>query len=344
MADYPPPLAPERLLALRILAIALAAGAFFIVVPLWLPLVLAAWTADLAAPLLRRLERLLGGRRRGAAAALTLLAFAVMTPLALLTHKVISDGALLFDQVRAALATNGSLGHLVDGSAGRPGWTLDEWAALAGRYGASAWQALAVVARTSARAFVGVLVYTVALFGIAASGGEAWAFLERALPLDREDLERFASAFRETGRGLVVGAGGTALAQGVIATVAYAIVGVPNPLVLGALTAVCALVPFIGTALIWVPLAVQLALGGSVGRAIGLAIVGVAVIGTVDNVLRPLLTRYGKLKLPGAVVLFAIVGGVAALGPTGALLGPIVVRLTFEALAILRERTAARAG
>lgn len=327
----------ERLVVLRGLSLGLVFLVLATLLPLWLPLLLAAWTADLVEPVVARLEKLLRGRRRSAAFVVALLAFGLILPAALVGGVVVAEVRHILAEARVALEGDGSLAKLVGGTT-EGVRDVEQWAALVRRYGPDAWQAAATVARASARTLLAMLVYAVAVFAFSVDGGRAYTWAERTLPIDGQDLRRFAAAFRETGRGLVVGAGGTALAQGCVATVAYLALGVPRAFVLGALTTLCALVPFVGTALIWAPTAVGLALGGDVGRAVALAVLGVAVVGTMDNVLRPFLTRFGKLQLPGSVVLIAVVGGVGAFGPTGALVGPLVVRLAVEALAILRER------
>ena len=73
-------------------------------------------------------------------------------------------------------------------------------------------------------------------------------------------------------------------------------------------------------------------------------VVGAGIHSIVDNFVRPVLTRYGKLDLPTFVVLTSMLGGVALLGATGALIGPLVVRLCVEALAIAKERPAVEEG
>jgi hypothetical protein len=139
----------------------------------------------------------------------------------------------------------------------------------------------------------------------------------RYSPLDRRATHRLVAAFRETGRGLIVGTGGTALAQGAVAGATYAALGVPNPITLGALTAMGAFVPAVGTALVWAPVALGLAIAGHPVRAVVLAAVGISIIGTIDNVLRPVLSRAGRLRLPAVVLFLAVLGGLDLAGGWG---------------------------
>ena len=228
--------------------------------PFWAPLVLAAWVADLLQPVVARLQRLLGGRRAGAAAIVVLTVVAALLPLAGIVSSLIVGLRGLLEQTRAALEGNGTLGSvLLGGDAGLDIPTPRQWAELATRYGTSAWGAIAVVVRASTSALLAVLVFVVALFAFASGGVRSYAWLARSTPLPARDLGHLARAFFETGRGLLVGSGGTAFVQGLVATIAYAAVGIPRAMLLGPLTAACALVPAVGTGLVWIPLAIELA-------------------------------------------------------------------------------------
>lgn len=322
---------------MRIATIVLAIAAIATLAPLWLPLVLALWVADLLQAPARRLERLLGGRRRSAAAVIVMLALAVLVPLAFTVAAVVATVQELIEQGRVALEGNGPIRGLFAGGPPAGRLTIEDLATMASRYGADAWRMVNTVARASVTIALGVLVFVVALYTSVSSGEHAYAWFERNLPIPPRAFARLAAAFQQTGRGLLVGSGGTALAQGAVATISYVAIGIPRAFVLGALTTVCALIPVIGTGLVWIPLAVELALSGQAGRAALVAVIGLGVIGLIDNLLRPVLTRFGRLELPASVVLLSMIGGAAAFGPSGALLGPLVMRMAVEAFAILRE-------
>jgi predicted PurR-regulated permease PerM len=145
-----------------------------------------------------------------------------------------------------------------------------------------------------------------------------------------------AAAFEETGRGLFLSLGGTALFQGSLATIGYLIIGVPQALMLGMLTAVGSFIPLIGTALVWVPVTAGMLLMHRSGQAIAVLVLGL-VVSSLDNFVRPWLSRYGHLQMPTFVIFVAMLGGIAAFGGAGPLLGPLIVRLTVEALHIWRQ-------
>ena len=96
------------------------------------------------------------------------------------------------------------------------------------------------------------------------------------------------------------------------------------------------MVPSVGTAMVWAPVAAGLWLTGRTDAALGLAVVGVAVIGAIDNILRPVLARRGKLDLPAVLIMISMFGGIALVGASGVVLGPLVLRLAKEALEIAR--------
>jgi predicted PurR-regulated permease PerM len=203
--------------------------------------------------------------------------------------------------------------------------------------GDRAWQLAQQVAGAAARVLIGWLILVSGIYGVLVEGPAWYAWAERHAPLQPSSLRRLAAAFVETGRGLLFGIVGAGLIQSVIATIAYLVIGVPQALALGLLTLVFSVIPAVGTAIVWIPVAAGLALTGRTGAALGLAIVGVALIGTADNLARPWLARRGKLELPTYVVLVSMFGGVELLGGWGLVLGPLTARLAKEAIVIRTE-------
>jgi predicted PurR-regulated permease PerM len=335
--------------------LALTAGAALVFAPLWGPLVLAAWMADLIVPLVRRLERTLGGRRAAAGALSVAVVLSVAVPVFGAVIMLALQARDLVLSVLHALAANGTLSGVLRAGVGDTGLAtgLDAGAGPSSarslvkdpasvvqwlrEHGATLWQVVAGVAGASANAALGAIVFIVALYTFAVHGRRIYAWVVMRSPLDARATRRLVGAFRETGRGLIVGTGGTALAQGALGTIAYAALGAPNPIALGALTAMGAFVPAVGTALVWAPVAVGFALAGRPVSAAILAVVGVAIIGTIDNVLRPVLARAGRLRLPAVVLFFAVLGGLDLAGGWGVVLGPLLVRLAVEGLTLLRE-------
>jgi predicted PurR-regulated permease PerM len=329
------------------LLLTIGAGAAFL--PLWAPLVLAVWVAVLAGPVLARVVKVTGGRRRAAGGLVIALVMAVFVPLGSALASL-SFGAV--DLVRSMLASGSAKNALVavvSGDAGggasstgvlemlqSPGKII----ALLEEHGAVAARVLGGVAGAATHAGLGLFVFFYAVYTFLVDGSSYYEWLEKHAPIAPRHTKRLAAAFMETGRGLFVGVGLTGLAQGIVATITYFALGVPRALVLGLLTCVASLIPSVGTALIWVPVAIGLMLDGKTASAAIMAGVGVLVIGSVDNLLRPAFARFGKLELSTFVLLTSIFGGLAMFGTWGLVLGPLFARLAKEGLTIAREERA----
>jgi predicted PurR-regulated permease PerM len=123
--------------------------------------------------------------------------------------------------------------------------------------------------------------------------------------------------------------------QGVLLGIGFAIVGIPAPVVFGVLAAILSVVPFGGTALVWVPTLVTLLVQGRYGQALGILIVGV-IVSSVDNFIKPALIS-GRSTLPTLAVLIGVLGGLAAFGLVGLFVGPVVIALVLALIEFLRE-------
>ena len=147
--------------------------------------------------------------------------------------------------------------------------------------------------------------------------------LVRALPLgderERHLLTRFAEVSRATIKGtLVVG-----IVQGAIGGTAFAILGIAAPVLWGTVMALLSILPAVGTALVWLPAAIFLLVSGQIVSGIVLIVVGALVIGSVDNVLRPILVGRDT-RMPDYLILLATLGGLAGFGLAGIIIGPTI--------------------
>jgi predicted PurR-regulated permease PerM len=128
----------------------------------------------------------------------------------------------------------------------------------------------------------------------------------------------------------------TAVAQGVLMGVGFAIVGLPSPVVFGVLTAIASLVPFVGTALVWAPAVVVLFAQDRLGAALFLVIWSVVLVGMADNILRPLVVS-GRARISTLPVFLGLMGGLSAFGAIGMVLGPVIVALVIALLRFAEE-------
>lgn len=325
---------------MRVLVVVLSLVAALALIPFWVPLVVAAWAAVLAAPLHRFVVKRIH-RRKGAAAVVTvLLVVAFLTPLLIVTLSLSASAVELgrrllqsgsgTDALRA-LAANGERGsfdfHHLD---------VQNALGLARQHGASALGIAKTLFGAATAMGLGGVVFVSAFYTFLFEGSRLHEWLLIHSPLPRGQFHRIASVFSEVGRGLLIGVGLTAALQGAVATVGYLVCGVPQPLVLGLVTIFASLIPSVGSALVWAPVTAGLFVAGRPGAAVAMLVIGCGV-SVVDNLMRPLLTKYGQLRMHGLLLFVSMLGGIAVFGAGGLLLGPLAVRLTIEGLAMLRQ-------
>jgi predicted PurR-regulated permease PerM len=127
-------------------------------------------------------------------------------------------------------------------------------------------------------------------------------------------------------RAVMYGFLATAFAQGLIAGIGYAILGIHGAVLLGALTGALSVVPVLGTAIVWGSVSVYLFVTGHLVKGIIMIAWGVLLVHPTDNVLRPLLIS-NATHVPFIIVMFGVIGGVAAVGLVGIFVGPVILAI-----------------
>jgi predicted PurR-regulated permease PerM len=162
--------------------------------------------------------------------------------------------------------------------------------------------------------------------------------LRQLVPLSDEEasgmFRRVTSTILATVNGSII----VALVQATLAGTMYAILDVPAFAVWAALTFITALIPVLGTFLVWGPIALYLALTGSFVKALVLVGWGMVAIGLIDNVLYPYLVG-DRLRLHTVPTLFCILGGLSLFGPAGLILGPLALAITIALVDVWWQRT-----
>ena len=175
--------------------------------------------------------------------------------------------------------------------------------------------------------FLFALVITLAvLFFLLRDASSFARTVRRALPFGAEQNERLIALTSDLVSASVTATIAVAAVQGVIGGLTFALLGVSGYVLWGVMMFLLAFLPLVGATLVWLPAAVWLALSGSLVKGIVLALVGVLVLGNVDNVLRPLLLS-GKSQMNTLVLIISLMGGVSAFGFIGIVLGPLVAAL-----------------
>lgn len=156
------------------------------------------------------------------------------------------------------------------------------------------------------------------------------------LPLKREQVRRLFGRVHDTLHAIVYGTLAMAALQGALAGVAFWMLGVTSPVLWAMVTALCALLPVIGTAIVLLPAISMLVFSGHGIKGLILFAWGMAVVHPVDNVLRPYLIG-GRVKLSTLYVFFAVIGGLKAFGTMGLFIGPLILAITVALFTFLRE-------
>jgi predicted PurR-regulated permease PerM len=327
--------------ALLALAVALTV---YVVWPFRSPLFLAAVLAAAFQPLLARTERLLKGRRRLAAALVTVLVFgAIVAPIASMLAFIAREITAGLTWVRDSLGVQ-SVGdislsrvppeaqHAIDRTLSTLHLSREQIQTFAGKAVDYAQAVGPALLGASAGAVASTLIMLVALFFLLVDGRHLIRLLGRISPLQAAQTEELLREFATVSSATLVGAALTAVVQAVLATVGFGLAHVPHAVFLGIATLVASFVPVIGTALIWIPVVALLVLTGHVTAAVFVGAWCGVLLTAADNVVKPLAMR-GKVEMHTGLVFLALLGGITMFGLLGIIAGPLVIAFL---LALLR--------
>jgi len=191
-------------------------------------------------------------------------------------------------------------------------------------------------------AFGFVLSFALALyvlFFLLRDGSRIGETILHSAPIERDIADRLAERFLGIVRAVIKGSGVVGLVQGTLGGITMMIAGVPSPLLLGVLMAILALIPAVGTALVWAPVGIWLLVTGSVWQGVFVLGSGIIIISSADNVLRPILVGRDT-GIPDWIILVTTLGGLSLAGFSGIVLGPLVAGLFLASWSILQEQRA----
>jgi predicted PurR-regulated permease PerM len=284
------------------------------------------------------------GRRDtvAAAVAVVLVSILIIAPAALLTTYVVQSAIDNIDQLQTGVGIAGMRSKL-EAQPWFGGWIrelanrfqIDEQLGNVGKAVAS--RATRILSGSvNFITQLGVTLFV--LFFLYRDREDAVGALRNMLPLSNREADRLFSRVGDSINATVTGSLTVALVQATLAGIVYLILGVPGAVLWAAATFIMALVPVLGTFLVWSPIALYLAMSGHTGKAIFLLIWGMAVVGSVDNLLYPYLVG-GKLRLHTVPTFFSVVGGIALFGPAGIIMGPMAVAIGIALLDVWFRRT-----
>lgn len=167
----------------------------------------------------------------------------------------------------------------------------------------------------------------------------ALAFARSLLPLRDDEADELLARISDTIKATALGRVAIATLQGILAGLAYWVLGVPGIILWAFTTAAFAMIPGVGAVLVWAPIALYLGFSGHWGKAAILAIWGGGIVSLIDNILYPILVGT-RIRAHTVTVFLSLLGGIALFGVTGIVLGPVIFTVASTLLDIWRARTA----
>jgi predicted PurR-regulated permease PerM len=335
----------ERLMtgALFILTVLLLYGCFLVARPFLTALTLAVAIAVAAFPLHRWVSTRIKAPSLAAGASLLLVIIVILGPAFFIGQQVAREVTKGVDQLRANLTPENweqfqkehpRIGRIAD----RIEREVNLRDTLQQAAGAVSGATVSVV-KGSVQGVVQLFIVFFFLFFFFRDWDKALAGLRLMLPLTDRETNKLLGLVDDTIHAVFTGMLLVALAQGTLGGLIFWWLGLPAPILWGAVMAVLSFLPMLGTGIIWVPAAGFLALQGHWIKAIILIAWGVLAIGLVDNFMYPTLVGK-KIRLHMIVVFIALLGGVMLFGFAGVILGPVLFAIAYGVLQIWRERTA----
>ena len=188
----------------------------------------------------------------------------------------------------------------------------------------------------------GIFFVTLSIFFFFRDGPAAARVIRELIPMSEADRDTILGDIQGAINAAVRGGLVTALVQGVLGFIILFILGIEKPVLLACAMALASLIPLVGTAVVWGPIAIWLAIDGEIMKALILVGYGVLVIGMADNFLRPMLVGRHMEAHP-LLLFFGTLGGIALFGFAGIVLGPVVVALLNVTVRLFRREFAAGA-
>jgi predicted PurR-regulated permease PerM len=324
--------------AQRVLVVLLVAALLLsalVVKPFFWALFLAAVFAGALKPGMERLTRSLRGRRQLAGALLSVsFLVAVVLPLTVLGATLVKQAADGVAWVRELLQSEGIAGlvaylpdsierHATD-LLRRVPRTERQLSNVAASHGGDAAAAVGGILSWTGNFLVQAAMMLIGLYFFLVDGPRLIGWLNEVVPLKRGQLPELLEDFRKVSVAVLFSTVATAGVQALVALAGYLIAQVPNAFFFTVVTFFIAMIPAVGAASVVLVMALFKLAMGNVLAAVFLAVWGVVVVGLVDNVVKPLIIR-GGLEIHGAVIFFALLGGLSVFGAVGLIAGPLSI-------------------
>lgn len=341
-----------------LLALVVLIGIFFfqIIQPFAVALFIAAVLAVLFQPVHHQMAVGLGNRMRIAAGITTaFIVFLVIAPLGMVLlmaggqlATVAKEAVVLFDDTDGAIENSlegmeeTALGKRVDevfrSLSPSQQRRLHEGAVKASEgFAADLYKKTGNLVSDAVAFVIGLAVMTLGLYYFLADGRTFLVEIHRLLPFEKGEERDLLAQFQAVCRGVVFGTIVAGAGQAALAGIAFAIIGVPQLWLLIVLTMVCSLIPLVGAAAVWLPVAIALAFDDRYIAAICLLVFGSLVISTVDNLIRAYVIG-SQAEMHPLIALVSVLGAVQWMGLWGIFIGPMLAAFFYALAQILRNR------
>jgi predicted PurR-regulated permease PerM len=338
----------------RVFALAVAAvlgyALILIFAPFAIPMTWAAFLAFLLFPLNLRLRRRLKGKTLAAGLLTVLAPLVILLPLSALSVQFVAQISVLLKQVQKS-ATEMDIKSFSDLQQfpwiARANTWLQEHADISAEQ-LQSWlvsgtrEVMQRAASWGGSFFLGALgslfafaIMLFLLFFFLRDGELMVARGRRLIPLQEDRKERLFTQLSAVTRAIVFGTTVTALLQGLLLGIGFAIAGLPSPVVFGVLAALLSLLPVGGSAFVWIPAVIWLFFDKHWGSGTFILIWG-CLLGGLDNVLRPILIS-GRARISALAVFVGVLGGIPAFGAIGVIAGPIILSLVLALIEFAEE-------
>ncbi len=330
--------------------------AVYIVRPFLTTLAMSAILAYVFYPVYKYFYRLTGMKGFSALVLIVMILLVSLIPLLVVTGELTKESYSMYSKAKSVFLTSGNIEEACASDEGLFCSIYNTWDVLSEKYDLDFH--LARGFSSVASSFVGrasdfilnipqillkIFISLFAMFYMLTQGEDMVRSVRRALPLSEEHSKRILNHFNDIIHATIYGAIVISVVQGSVAGVGYLIFGVDSPILLALLTIVAAFLPFVGGALVWVPVSLTVIINGAIAddqtmllKGVGLFIYGALLVSTLDNLLRPKIVG-DRAKVHPLVILLGVFGGLALFGFTGIMIGPLLLTLFIASLRIYEE-------
>ena len=314
--------------------LALLILAFFIVKPYLIAVIVALILGYVFYPVYKKLNKLVKSKTWSSLIMSILLVLIFFVVVGLIANALISESVSFFRQVSSTAFDNliNSMGDLF-------GDSIDIEFYLKDLITTTAKFLVTLISNfivSIPARLLGFFVMVFTLYYTFKDGSKLVSKVKEALPLENNHKEEIFDDLKKLLSAIIFGYFMIGILQGLLGGLGFVIFGFKNPVLWGAVMAVLALIPFIGTLFIWLPAGIFAILSQDYVSGIGLIIWGALVVGTIDNLLRPKIIG-DRSKIHPTIILLGLLGGISLFGFIGIFIGPIILSITLSLLEELKK-------